>query len=326
MTRRRVLVTGGAGFIGSNLVDALLERGDEVVVLDDLSTGYADNIDPRVLLVIGDVADPPAVAEAIAGCHAVFHLAAQRGVAGSVSDPLGTDHVNTSGTLTVLDAARAAGVQRVVCTSSSSVYGGAAKLPTPEDSPLLPRSPYAVSKLAGEHYARVYHELHGLATVCLRPFNVYGPRQRADSAYAAVIPLFMAALRAGEPPQVHGSGHQTRDFSYVDDVVDAHLAAGDIDPAVCSGCTYNVAGNGPVSILELLVVLGRLLGVEPQPVFVAARPGDVDCSHADLRAVAHDLGWQPKVDLEDGLRRTLHWAASQPPASSADKSGPLPSP
>jgi UDP-glucose 4-epimerase len=192
----RVLVTGGAGFIGSNLVDSLVEDdGHEVRVLDDLSTGHAENINPKADVVVGDVADLSVVSTAVEGVEVVFHLAAARAVLRSVDEPLESDRANTGGTLTVLEASRHAGVRRVVSTSSSSVYGGAEVTPTPESAPLMPRSPYAVSKMAGEHYARVYWELHGLETVSLRPFNVFGPRQRPDSQYAAVIPLFIDALR-----------------------------------------------------------------------------------------------------------------------------------
>src|SRR5579862_2287595 len=221
----RVLVTGGAGFIGSHLVDALVERGDEVVVLDDLSTGFAANINPAATLVEGSIADEAAAAKAVDGCGLVFHQAAHKAVLRSVELPLTTDTANTHGTLTILKAAADAGVQRVVHASSSSVYGGAATLPTTEDEPMHPRSPYAVTKLAAEHYCRVFTELYGLETVALRYFNVYGPRQRPDATYAAVIPLFVAALLSGNDPVVHGDGLQSRDFTFIDDVVAANLAA-----------------------------------------------------------------------------------------------------
>ncbi len=303
----RAVVTGGAGFIGSSLVDALVERGDEVVVLDDLSTGYEDNVNPAATLVEGDVADPEAVARAVAGADLVFHLAAHRAVLRSVEHPLQTDRANTAGTLTVLEAARDAGAHRVVCTSSSSVYGGAAPMPTPESAPLSPRSPYAVSKLAGEHYARVFWELYGLPTVSIRPFNVYGPRQRPDSQYAAVIPLFIDALRRGEPPVVHGDGGQSRDFAYIDDAVAAFLAAASAPVGACAGKAYNVAGGSPVSLLELLSALEAIMGKAVVPVHTDPRPGDVRHSRADLSAAAADLGWAPLVGLEEGLRRTVAW-------------------
>ena len=303
----RVLVTGGAGFIGSHLADALAARGDDVVVLDNLETGYRSNVPAGARLVEGDVTDPAAVADAVDGAAAVFHLAAARSVQRSVEAPLETDRVNTSGTLTVLECARRAGVQRVVSTSSSSVYGGADVTPTPETAPLRPRSPYAVSKMAGEHYARIYWELHGLATVSLRLFNVFGPRQRPDSPYAAVIPIFVDALRAGRAPLIHGDGLQSRDFTYVSDVVRAFLAAAEAPPARCAGKVYNVAGGGEHSVVELFSALRSIIGIDVDPVHGEPRPGDVRRSCGDSRAAAEDLGWQAEVPFDEGLARTVEW-------------------
>jgi UDP-glucose 4-epimerase len=305
----RVLVTGGAGFIGSNLADALVRDDHEVVVLDDLSTGYAENVNAKVRLTQGDVADPDVVAAAVDGAEIVFHLAAARAVLRSVEAPLESDRANTHGTLTVLEAARRAGVRRVVSTSSSSIYGGAAVTPTPESAPLLPRSPYAVSKLAGEHYARVYWELHGIETVSLRLFNVFGPRQRPDSQYAAVIPLFIDALRSGRSPEVHGDGLQSRDFTFVDDVVAGFLAAAAAPPGACAGRSYNVAAEGEHTLLELLDVLQRVLGTSMMPRHVAPRAGDVRNSRADCGMAHSELGWHAGVSFDEGLARTVAWLA-----------------
>jgi UDP-glucose 4-epimerase len=303
----RALVTGGAGFIGSNLVGALVDAGGDVVVLDDLSTGFAENIAGAATVVEGEVSDPDAVARAVAGCEIVFHLAAHRAVLRSVEQPLETDRANVGGTLTVLVAARDAGARRVVCASSSSVYGGAEQLPTPETAPLLPRSPYAVSKLAGEHYCRVFWELFGLETVALRYFNVYGPRQRPDSRYAAVIPLFVDALLRGVPPQVHGDGLQSRDFTFVADAVSANLRAAEAPAQRCAGRAYNVAGGASYSLLDLIAILERIIGVEVAPSFAAPRAGDVRHTQADIGAAAADLGHRPSVPFEEGLTRTVEW-------------------
>jgi UDP-glucose 4-epimerase len=306
-----VLVTGGAGFIGSHLVDALVEDGHSVRVLDDLFSGFEENVDPRAELAVATVADADAVRAAVEGVEVVFHQAAHRAVLRSVEDPLATDMANVHGTLTILKAAADAGVRRVVYASSSSVYGGAERLPTPESIPTVPRSPYAVSKLTGEHYCRVLSELYGLETISLRYFNVYGPRQRPDSAYAAVIPLFIDALRRGEPPTVHGDGRQSRDFTYVSDVVAANLAAAGAPDEASRGGAYNVAGGTAHSLLELLEVLGRILEVEPAPVHTDPRPGDVRHTRADPSAARRDFGFECKVDFEDGLRRTAEWFASR---------------
>lgn len=303
----RVLVTGGAGFIGSNLVDALVHDGHEVTVLDDLSTGYVDNVHAAARLIVSDVADPEAVVAAVDGVEVVFHLAAARAVLRSVEAPLESDRANTHGTLTVLEAARRGGVRRVVSTSSSSIYGGAAVTPTPESAPPLPRSPYAVSKLAAEHYARVYWELHGLETVSLRLFNVFGRRQRPDSQYAAVIPLFIDALRSGRSPEVHGDGLQSRDFTYVDDVVAGFVAAAGAPEEACAGSVYNLAAEGEHTLVELLDILQRLLGTSVTPEYVAPRAGDVRKSRADCSAAHGRLGWRAEVSFEDGLGRTVAW-------------------
>ena len=301
----RCLVTGGAGFIGSNLDDALIARGDEVCVLDDLSTGRRDNVNAKADLIEAEVSDPAAVRSAIAGCEVVFHQAAHRAVLRSVEDPLATDTANVHGTLTLLDAAQAAGVRRLVYASSSSVYGGADLRPTPETAPLLPRSPYAVTKLAGEHYCRVFTELHGLETVALRYFNVFGPRQGPDSMYAAVIPLFIDALRNGRRPVVHGDGQQSRDFTYIEDVVAANLAAAAAPAALASGHAYNIACGGEYSLLELLDHLSEIIGVKVEPEHTDPRAGDVRHSCADVSAAARDLSWKANVTFRDGLARTV---------------------
>jgi UDP-glucose 4-epimerase len=303
----RALVTGGAGFIGSHLADALLAQGHEVVVLDNLVTGRLDNVPAGAELIEGDVSDEAAVARAVAGCEVVYHQAALGSVARSVELPLNSDTANTHGTLAVLQGAHLAGVRRVVLASSSSVYGGASQVPTPESSPLMPRSPYAVTKMTGEHNARVFWELHGLETVCLRYFNVFGPRQRPDSQYAAVIPLFIDALLSGTTPTVHGDGRQSRDFTFVADTVRANLLAGSAPAEHCAGKVFNIARGKPASLLDLLDILAAEVGVSVVPQHTAARPGDIRHSHADISAARHDLGYEPTVPFRDGLARTLSW-------------------
>jgi UDP-glucose 4-epimerase len=312
----RALVTGGAGFIGSHLVTALVAEGTHVVVLDDLSTGDSRNVAPEADLVEGDVTDASKVASAVRGCDVVFHLAARGSVQRSVEQPLATDKSNVSGTLTVLCAAHDARVDRVVLSSSSSVYGGARQRPTREDQPLQPRSPYAVSKLAGEHYARVFTELHGLETVALRYFNVFGPRQRADSQYAAVVPRFIDALRRGLPVEIHGDGEQSRDFTYVTDAVAANLRAAVAPAESCVGRAYNIARGESHTVLELLAALADLLGVVALPRHVPSRPGDVRHSQASIAAAGDDLAFRPRGTLRDGLAETVAWWSEAVPAGS----------
>jgi nucleoside-diphosphate-sugar epimerase len=257
--------------------------------------------------VEADVGDEVALAKAVDGCEVVFHQAALGSVTRSVAQPRVSDRANVAGTVAVLDAAQRAGVRRVVLASSSSVYGGATEVPTPESAPLLPRSPYAVTKLAGEHYARVFWELHGLETVCLRYFNVFGPRQRPDTQYAAVVPLFVDALLAGEAPVVHGDGAQSRDFTFVADTVRANLLAAEAPAAACAGRVFNIARGRPVSVLDLLGALGEAQGQAVTPRTSPARAGDVRHSHADISAAREGLGYEPSVSLEEGLARTLAW-------------------
>lgn len=302
-----MLVTGGAGFIGSSIADAFLVGGHDVRILDDLTTGFVENVPDRAELIEGEVSDPQVVMKAVDGVEMVFHLAAHRAVLRSVEDPLATDTANTHGTLTVLKSALDAGVRRVIYASSSSVYGPNPPMPTPESAFPQPRSPYAVTKLAGEHYCRVFAELYGMETASFRYFNVFGPRQRPDSAYAAVIPLFIEALRAGEQPTVHGDGGQSRAFTYIDDVVRANQAAAAAPPEACRGQIYNIAGGLSYSLLDLLDVLGRILGVEPRPLHVEARAGDIRNSRADNSLAKANLGFEPEVGFEDGLRRAVDW-------------------
>lgn len=299
------LVTGGAGFIGSHLVGALVDAGHGVRVLDDLSTGLVENLVPGAEFLHGDVADPDTVAAAVDGVEVVFHLAADGSVQHSVDHPVETDRRNVTGTLTVLDRSRAVGIRRVVFASSCSVYGSIGTPPLAETDPVAPLSPYAVTKLTGEHYCRVFAETMDLETVSLRFFNVFGPGQRADSSYAAAIPRFADALLSGTAPTIFGDGRQRRDFVFVSDVVAAIVLAARGPANAVSGRVFNVGGGGSVDLIELLAAMGRILDVAVEPRFEAARTGDVRESEADLTLARQDLGFEPRVALEEGLRRLL---------------------
>ena len=303
------LVTGGAGFIGSHLVEALTAAGRTVRVLDDLSTGLAENlahVSPAPELVRGSITDPAAAARAVDGCDTVFHLAALASVAKSVEDPLASHAACATGTLTVLDAARRAGARRVVYAASASAYGGASDpAGQDENTPLVALSPYAAAKLAGEFYAEAFAHTYGLETVRLRFFNVFGPRQRADSPYSGVIAIFAALLATGRAPAVHGDGLQSRDFVYVSDVARALMLAADA-PGV-SGRVYNVGTGGSVNLLELVAELNAALGTSAVPVHGPARAGDVRHSRAKIDRIRADLGYAPAVTFAEGLRRTLDW-------------------
>ena len=303
----RILITGGAGFIGSNLAHSALARGDEVVVLDDLSTGFSENLEDGIEFIEGSITDVEIVRQAIRGVDSVVHLAAARAVSQSVEHPIETTDVNVGGTMNVLVAARDEGVRRLVLASSSSVYGGADALPTPETHPTAPRSPYAVCKLATEHFASVFWSLYGLETVSLRFFNVFGPRQRPDSQYAAVIPLFIRALMAGEAPEVHGDGLQSRDFTYITNVVDGLLAALAAPASDVAGGVYNLAAGGRFSLVDLLDVLEDLTGSSPGRRHVGSRAGDIRHSQADIGRAVEDLKWRPSVSFADGLSETVRW-------------------
>jgi UDP-glucose 4-epimerase len=302
------LVTGGAGFIGSHLVEALTAQGRTVRVLDDLSTGQRSNLDhirPPPELIAGDVSDPDAVSGAMKGIRTVFHLAALASVQKSVEDPAATHRVCATGTLNVLDAARRAGVRRVVYAGSASAYGIPTKDVQTESEPLAALSPYAAAKLAGEFYAQSFAAALGLETVTVRFFNIFGPRQRADSPYSGVIALFTAALMAGRTPTVFGDGLQSRDFTYVTDAVQALGKAADA-PGV-SGRVYNIGTGRSVTLLELIATLNRLLGTSVVPQHGPNRSGDVRHSRADIGRARRELNYEPAVSLEEGLRHTLLW-------------------
>lgn len=301
------LVTGGAGFIGSHIVEALVERGERVRVLDNLSTGHRKNIaqHAQVELIEGDVADERLVARAVEGVDCIFHQAALASVPRSVERPLDTNAACVTGTLTILDQARRAGVRRVVYAASSSAYGDqpySAKREVDLPSPL---SPYAVAKLAGEHYCHAFFHTYGLETVCIRYFNVFGPRQDPDSPYSAVIPLFITALLQGRSPIVYGDGQQSRDFTFVANVVHGNLLAATA-PGV-AGKTINVANGQSTSLLRLLELLQEYLGTNVTPDFRPARAGDVRNSLADITMAQSLLGYEPPVQFEDGLRRSIDY-------------------
>ncbi|MFN3483924.1 MAG: NAD-dependent epimerase/dehydratase family protein [Planctomycetota bacterium] len=294
------VVTGGAGFIGSHLAEALLGSGRRVRVVDNFSTGRRERVPAGAELLVADVNE--AAEEAVRGAEVVYHLAALPSVPRSVERPLESHRATAQGTMAVLEASARVGVRRVVFASSSSVYGDTPSLPKREDMPPRPLSPYAVAKLAGEFYARTFAALGKVETVCLRFFNVYGPGQDPDSPYAAVIPIFLRRAREGRPFPVYGDGLQTRDFTFVGDVVAGVLAAGRV-PGV-SGRVYNIAAGRPISVRDLARAVARLFGVPDAVEPLPSRPGDIRDSWADVSAARRDLGFAARVALEEGLRRT----------------------
>jgi UDP-glucose 4-epimerase len=308
------LVTGGAGFIGSHLVEALLQQGQRVRVFDNFSTGLRENLAhlrPQPEIVDGTLTDAERVAKAAEGATFVYHLGALASVARSVEAPLVSHAACATGTLNVLDAARKAGVRRVVYAASSSAYGGASsEAGQTEDTPLKALSPYAAAKLAGELYMQAFTATYGLETVRLRFFNIFGPRQRSDSPYSGVIALFIAAMSAGKEPMVHGDGLQSRDFTYVANAVQALIKAAHA-PKQAVGEVYNVGTGNCISVLDLVASLNRLLDKNLVPQHGPTRMGDVRFSKADIRRTKRDLGYEPNVTFEEGLKRTLAWYREQ---------------
>lgn len=302
----RCLVTGGCGFIGSHIVSALVARGDQVRVLDDLSTGYERNladVKNEVELIQGSICDAASVAKAVSGVDTVFHQAALASVPRSVADPLTSHAVCVTGTVNVLNEARQAGVRRVVYAASSAAYGNSTWVAKRETDLVSPLSPYAAAKLAGELYCEAFYHSFGLETVGLRYFNVFGPRQDPQGAYAAVIPAFIARMLAGERPVIFGDGTQSRDFTYVANVVAGNLAAA-AAPNV-AGKVYNLASGKSYSLLDLIAALNQAMGANVQPIFEPARVGDVKDSLADTTRAQLELGYTPVVGFDEGLRETV---------------------
>lgn len=308
------LVTGGAGFIGSALVDRLLAEGARVRVLDDFSTGRRENLGQaldRVELVQGSVTDPADCAAACRGVHLVFHQAAIPSVQRSVADPIRTHDVGATGTLRMLEAAKNAGVRRFVYAGSSSAYGDTPTLPKREDMAERPLSPYAVAKLTGEHYVRVFAHVYGLETVVLRYFNVFGPRQDPASQYSAAIARFITSAVEGRSPTINGDGEQTRDFTYIDNVIEANLLAARTPAQQVSGLVFNVAAGERTSINELWRTIQSVVGSEVEAQYAPARPGDVRDSLADLTRIRAAMGYEVRVGLREGLERTAEGIAGR---------------
>jgi len=306
----KYLITGGAGFIGCNLARYFLDRGHEVVVLDNFATGKRQNLTDildRIDLIEGDIRDRDAVDRGVQGCAAVFHEAALGSVPRSVADPVTSHDVNVNGTVTVLEAARAADVKRVIFAASSSAYGDPPESPKHEDMPPLPKSPYAASKVAGEAYMRAYASVYGMETLSLRYFNVFGPHQDPDSTYAAVIPAWVSRILRGDRPIVYGDGQQSRDFCYIDNVCEANELAAGAPPGVCNGQPLNVACNRSTTLNEILDLLRELLGGDVDAEYTDPRPGDVKDSLAAVQRAKETIGYQPKVYFSDGLRRSIDW-------------------
>ena len=310
----RYLVTGGAGFIGSHVVDALMAQGHQVRVLDDLSSGKLENLahhGAKVEFVKGDIRDRQAVARAMQGIEYVIHEAAWRSVPKSMNDPYGYTEVNVLATVGLLDAAVKAKVTRLVCVSSSSVYGETTQVPMREDHPARPVSPYAASKLADELFCGLFSRAFGLETVAVRYFNVFGPRQSLENEYAVVVPKFIACLLRKEPPPVYGDGKQSRDFTFVENVAEATIAASRTSGV--SGEVFNIALGEEHSVLDLLREINAILGLSIPPAFQPPRPGDVLRTYADSSKAERLMGWKGKVPFAEGLRRTVAWFREHPP-------------
>jgi nucleoside-diphosphate-sugar epimerase len=310
----KILVTGGAGFIGSNLTEALLERGHWVRVLDDFSTGKQQNLVfdktyPSLEIVEGDIRDLPTCQKAVQGMEYVFHQGALPSVQRSVEDPEGSNAVNVGGTLNVLLAARDHGVKRVMYAASSSVYGDTPTLPKHEEMPPNPLSPYALQKHVGEHYCRLFYQLYGLETISLRYFNIFGPKQDPNSLYSAVIPKFIDALLEGRPPIIFGDGEQSRDFTYIENVVQANLLA--MSAEQLHGEAVNIACGQRISLNRLLNVLKEILGSKQDPIYQEPRKGDVKHSLADIRKAKEMIHYEPKVGIETGLKKTVDFFKNQ---------------
>ncbi len=308
---KHALVTGGAGFIGSHLVEELVAGGCRVTVLDNLSTGHRRNIEhlgDRIVFVEGDIRDAQLLDQVTSGCDVVFHQAAVVSVTKSVQDPCHACEVNDLGTVRVLDAARRSGVRRVVLASSSAVYGDDPHLPKTEQMAPKPLSPYAVQKLTGEYNAAVFSGLYQLETVCLRYFNVFGPRQDPSSPYSGVISIFMTCAADGRAPTIYGDGNQTRDFVYVTDVVQANLLAA--TRAAAAGRVFNVGTGSSIRIADLWRLIGEISGVALDPVCAPPRAGDIRDSVSDIGAIGSALGFSPQVQLRQGLIDTLAWYAA----------------
>jgi len=306
--KKLAMVTGGAGFIGSHLVEALISKGLDVRVVDDLSTGSLSNlgqVSDRITFYEADIQDGQRMDEIAEGCEWIFHEAAEVSVPRTVENPVGSAMINEIGTLNVLEAARKNSVKRVVLASSCAVYGNDPELPKNERMAPLPQSPYAVQKLTGEIYAGLYKDLYGLDAVCLRYFNVYGPRQDPSSPYSGVISIFMTRAAAGEPPVIHGDGSQSRDFIFVEDVVRANLLAAEVGGA--SGEVMNIGTGAAITIQELWETVCALKGVQIEPEFGPPRSGDIKASRADIGKAKSILGFQPIHSFEKGLKMTLDW-------------------
>jgi UDP-glucose 4-epimerase len=310
-----ILVTGGGGFIGSNLVRSLVEMGHVVRVLDDWSTGNPKNLsglEDSVEVIKGDIRDQDAVFRAVSGVELVYHLAARPSVARSIADPQTSHSVNATGTLTVLTAARDARARRVIYASSSSLYGDTPVLPKTEEMPVNPLSPYAASKLAGESYCRAFTQSFGLETVSLRFFNVFGPRQDPDSQYAAVIPRFITRMLEGERPEVFGDGTQSRDFTFISNVVNACVLAGTSD-VESTGESFNIGCADRINLLDVVALLNELLQKDLEPLFRPRREGDVMHSHAAISKARRLLGYRPHTTFRAGLAQTVEWFQRQTP-------------
>jgi nucleoside-diphosphate-sugar epimerase len=321
----RALVTGGAGFIGHHLVRGLLDRGDEVAVVDDFSTGQRSRLEPfgdRITFVDGSILDPSALDAVAAGCEVIFHEAAIPSVARSLIAPKATNEANTTGTIEVMLAAVRHGVRRVILAGSSSVYGVPEHLPCREIQRPAPRSPYGTSKLAAEHYVNTLGPLHGVETVVLRYFNVFGPGQDPDSEYAAVVPKFVTAVLGARQPVIHGTGEISRDFTYIDNVVSANLLAA--SSRAPSGLTCNVACGDRYTLLELLQAICDAAGLQVEPTFGPPRVGDILHSQADIALAREAFGYDVVVPFREGIARTVAWYAERL-AGSATGSGPDPS-